>query len=253
MSIRTRSGSCCSARRIASDPVLARPTTVKRSSPPSESPTIAASRSSSSQTRIRSGASKTKVEPCHSSRLRCGSDDRRAQRPRAAPAGEGGEPRHVDLDAAEAAGFAGGFFALYVPSPLTLAPDSVPYALPLADPIRVRRRGAGRRRAVRRRSAACLSPSRDVADDFRDGNGDGDRAPRGRRGDRIRPLESRALVRRGGCARSGLVWSRPNAFGEGVPFRFPSTARHGARADRSRSSRSSGPATGSASSSTSRT
>ena len=26
---------------------------------------------------------------------------------------------------------------------------------------------------------------------------------------------------RRGCARSGLVWSRPNVFGHGVPFRFP--------------------------------
>ena len=28
----------------------------------------------------------------------------------------------------------------------------------------------------------------------------------------------------------GPVWSRPNAFGHGVPFRFPALARHRRRA-----------------------
>ena len=47
-----------------------------------------------------------------------------------------GEPTaHLDLDVALAAGFAGGFFALYVPSPKFPDPTEIPYAVPLPDPI----------------------------------------------------------------------------------------------------------------------
>src|SRR3954462_14898993 len=42
---------------------------------------------------------------------------------------------HMDLDAAREAGFAGGFFALYVPSPHSPDPTEIPYAVPLPDPI----------------------------------------------------------------------------------------------------------------------
>src|SRR4030081_3741443 len=43
-----------------------------------------------------------------------------------------GEPTlHLDLDAARAAGFSGGFFALYVPSPKVPDPEEIPYEVPL--------------------------------------------------------------------------------------------------------------------------
>src|SRR3954471_14688161 len=42
---------------------------------------------------------------------------------------------HMDLDTARAAGFAGGFFALYVPSPRAPDPESIPYAVPLPDAV----------------------------------------------------------------------------------------------------------------------
>ena len=46
------------------------------------------------------------------------------------------EIRHVHLDRAEEADFAGGFFALYVPSPKPQdPPGGTSYALPLPDPI----------------------------------------------------------------------------------------------------------------------
>src|SRR5947208_3316290 len=41
----------------------------------------------------------------------------------------------MDLEAARQAGFAGGFFALYVPSPRGPDPDAIPYGLPLPEPI----------------------------------------------------------------------------------------------------------------------
>ena len=47
-----------------------------------------------------------------------------------------GEPAlHLDLDAAHAAGFSGGFFALYVPSPDRPDPEETPYEVPLPEPI----------------------------------------------------------------------------------------------------------------------
>jgi len=47
-----------------------------------------------------------------------------------------GEPtKHLDLDTARAAGFAGGFFALHVPSPGGPDPTETPYEVPLAGPI----------------------------------------------------------------------------------------------------------------------
>ena len=47
-----------------------------------------------------------------------------------------GEPAlHLDLDAAVEAGFSGGCFALYVPSPSVPDPEETPYAMPLPEPI----------------------------------------------------------------------------------------------------------------------
>jgi len=47
-----------------------------------------------------------------------------------------GEPTlHLDLDAAREAGFSGGFFALYVPSPKVPDPEEIPYSVPLPDPL----------------------------------------------------------------------------------------------------------------------
>ena len=51
----------------------------------------------------------------------------------------------------------------------------------------------------------------------------------------------------------GIVWSRPNAFGHGVPFRFPGDPDTGPGLTASRDASSSAPATSSACSSTSRT
>ena len=42
---------------------------------------------------------------------------------------------HLDLDAAVAAGFSGGFFALYISSPNYEEPTTIPYAMPLPEPI----------------------------------------------------------------------------------------------------------------------
>jgi len=131
-----------------------------------------------------------------------------------------GEPTlHMDLDAAREAGFAGGFFALYVPSPHPPDPKEVPYALPLAAPIP---QDEAARVADELYETLCELPVRRATsvDDF----GDGEIAA-------IVHLEGADPLATDlsdlerwyerGLRSVGLVWSRPNAFAEGVPFEFP--------------------------------
>jgi membrane dipeptidase len=134
---------------------------------------------------------------------------------------QGIEPLHVDLDVAAAAGFAGGFFSLYVPSEISLEFEGVPYALPLPPPIafedadRIARelldvlRGlpveiATRPDAFREGAVAAivhLEGAEAIASD----------------------LSNLDAWHERGLRSLGPVWSRSNAFGEGVPFRFPSS------------------------------
>ncbi len=137
----------------------------------------------------------------------------------------GEEPRDVLLDQTAESGFAGGFFAVYVPSARFEDPTEVPYSVPLAQPMR-RDDAAriadeltdvlfglerdGRLRVARRaeellEAGVCailhLEGADPLAADLSDLEGWYDR----------------------GLRSVGLVWSRPNAFAEGVPFRFPAT------------------------------
>jgi membrane dipeptidase len=133
----------------------------------------------------------------------------------------GDEVHHMHLDEAPAADFAGGFFALYVPSPKPPSPTAVHYTLPLPEPIprdEAARVADGLYEVFRSlpvglatspddfqpcRVAAILhlEGAEPVAPDLSN----------------LEPWYARGL-------RSiGLVWSRANAFAEGVPFRFPSS------------------------------
>ena len=48
----------------------------------------------------------------------------------------GEEPRHLDLGRAQEAGFAGGFFAVFVPGTVTEhEPPPIPYRMPLPEPL----------------------------------------------------------------------------------------------------------------------
>jgi membrane dipeptidase len=133
-----------------------------------------------------------------------------------------GEPTmHLDLDAAREAGFSGGFFALYVPSPKVPDPDEIPYAVPLPEPIP---HEEAARIAEELFSALCELPvvRASSVDDFREGQVTAIVHMEG-----AEPLASdlsnleRWYER--GLRSVGLVWSRANAFAEGVPFRFPSS------------------------------
>jgi membrane dipeptidase len=133
----------------------------------------------------------------------------------------GDQVHHMHLEEAPAADFAGGFFALYVPSPKPPDPTAAHYALPLPEPI-PRDEAAGVAdelyevfrslpvhiatspddfQAERVAAILHLEGAEPLAPDLSD----------------LEPWYARGL-------RSiGLVWSRPNAFAEGVPFRFPSS------------------------------
>lgn len=141
---------------------------------------------------------------------------------------------HIDLPRARAGGFAGGFFAVYIPSPAADgAPDSdaimdaPPYDLSLPDLI-----GAGAAQPTALAMAGhlmwmertgTLSICRTVAD-IRAAMAAGRIAailhfegaePIGE------DLDALHLWHAAGLRSLGPVWSRPTAFGHGVPFRFP--------------------------------
>jgi membrane dipeptidase len=135
------------------------------------------------------------------------------------------EIRHVHLDAAAEAQFAGGFFALYVPSPVPAPPTTAHYALRLPDPIPTEEaaRVAGEMYEIFCSLPVSLATA---ADDFRPG-----RVAAILHLEGAEPLAAdlsdlEAWYERG-LRSLGLVWSRANAFAEGVPFRFPSTGDTG--------------------------
>jgi membrane dipeptidase len=137
----------------------------------------------------------------------------------------GDPPWHVDLDAAAGAGFAGGFFALFVPSPTPPNPTEIPYSLPLAEPIPTEEaaRVADELYATllglpvaRATSVADFEPGRVSAIVHFEG------------ADPLAPdLSGLEEWYARGLRSIGIVWSRPNAFAEGVPFRFPSSGDTG--------------------------
>ena len=133
-----------------------------------------------------------------------------------------GEPTlHMDLDAARDVGFAGGWFALYVPSPKTPDPTEIPYSVPLPDAIPHEEASS-----VAEQLFAALSglpvERATSADDFREGVVTAIVHMEG--AEPIAPdLSNLEQWYERGLRSIGLVWSRPNAFAEGVPFRFPSS------------------------------
>jgi membrane dipeptidase len=128
---------------------------------------------------------------------------------------------HLDLDDARAAGFAGGFFALHVPSPGVPDPAETPYALLLPEPIPFDGAAAVAEQLF---AELCALPVRRArsADDFQAGEITAIVHMEG--AEPIAPDLSNLEDWYGRGLRSiGLVWSRGNDFAEGVPFRFPSS------------------------------
>ncbi len=148
----------------------------------------------------------------------------------------GQEPAHIDLATARESGFAGGFFALSAVGSRAIAPigsrgafhrpDEVPYALPLDEPIpreKAQHDVEGQLAALEGldvsivRRVEDLEPGRVNAIVHFEG------------AEAIAPdLSDLESWYDRGLRSVGIVWSRPNAFGEGVPFRFPSSPDIGA-------------------------
>jgi membrane dipeptidase len=138
-----------------------------------------------------------------------------------------GEPtQHLDLDAARDAGFAGGFFALYIPSPRVPDPTEIPYAVPLPAPIP---HEEAARIAEELFAELCALPvvRATSADDFRDGQVTAIVHMEGAEPIAADLSNLEEWYDRG-LRSIGLVWSRSNDFAEGVPFRFPSSPDIGA-------------------------
>ena len=133
-----------------------------------------------------------------------------------------GEPaEHIDLETAAEADFAGGFFALYVPSPYNGDPPATPYAMPIADAIPAEEAA---RIAEELFETLCAMPVRraESIDDFREGEITAIVHMEGGEpiADDLSNLDDWYAR---GLRSIGLVWSRPNAFAHGVPFEFPAS------------------------------
>jgi membrane dipeptidase len=149
---------------------------------------------------------------------------------------------HLDLPRMQAAGFAGGVFAVYIPSPetgdldaLERLMDTAPYDLPLPDPIDHRaaqpvalrmlghlhwleRASAGRFRWCRTFTEIRAAMAAGVIAGVLHFEGAEPIGP---------DLDALHLFHALGLRSLGPVWSRPTIFGHGVPFRFPSTGDTG--------------------------
>ncbi|SIS50353.1 dipeptidase [Phaeovulum vinaykumarii] len=142
---------------------------------------------------------------------------------------------HLDLPRMRKGGFAGGFFAVYIPSP---QPEGVdlddlmahpPYALPLPDPVPlpeaqpVAAAMIGHLMWMER--TGTLSICRSVAE-IRAAMAAGRIAAvlHMEGAEAIGPdLDALHLWHAAGLRSLGPVWSRPTAFGHGVPFAFPAS------------------------------
>ncbi|HWB23087.1 MAG TPA: membrane dipeptidase [Gaiellaceae bacterium] len=133
----------------------------------------------------------------------------------------GETPYHLDLADAESSGFSGGFFALYIPDGTPFEEPEPPYAVPLPEPIPT----AGARLIAEELATTLegldVTIARSVRD-FRPGQVTAIMHLEG--AEPIEPdLSNLHQWYDRGLRSIGLVWSRPNAFAEGVPFRFPSS------------------------------
>lgn len=128
---------------------------------------------------------------------------------------------HVDLARAADADFSGGFFAIFVPSPHPDELPEIPYAMPLADPIPTEEAA----RIADELYATLLELPVTIAtsvDDFRPGQVTAIAHLEG--ADPLAPdLSDLERWYERGIRSIGPVWSRPNAFAEGVQFAFPSS------------------------------
>jgi membrane dipeptidase len=154
-----------------------------------------------------------------------------------------GEGRgHLDLPRCRAGGFAGGLFAIYVPSPadptlgnLERLMDAPPYALPLPEPVPL----AQAQPVAMAMAGHLMGMARDSGGAFRlcRSRAEIDAAMAAGVIAGVMHMEGAEAIDEGldalhvfhamGLRSLGPVWSRPTAFGHGVPFAFPASPDHG--------------------------
>jgi membrane dipeptidase len=147
---------------------------------------------------------------------------------------------HLDLPRMRAGGFAGGFFAVWVPSPVDIADldammDAPPYRVELpaaigpsqAQPVALAMAGTLHRMA--RVSDGALAVCRSAAGVRQAMAEDRIAAILHLEGaEAIGPdLDALYLFHDMGLRSLGPVWSRPTVFGDGVPFAFPASPDEG--------------------------
>jgi microsomal dipeptidase-like Zn-dependent dipeptidase len=133
----------------------------------------------------------------------------------------GEEPVHIQLENAGSVGFAGGFFALAAPGGPFELPESAPYARelePSLDPAGARRDVEEMATTLERLDVAIVRRVEDIVPG---------------RVNAIMHLEGAEPLApdlsdlerwyERGLRSIGITWARRNAFGEGVPFRFPAS------------------------------
>ena len=134
----------------------------------------------------------------------------------------GEQPRHIDLQTAAAAGFSGGFFSLFAPSgPTPADPGADVYSLPPPEPL-----GRDDAAPIVEAQLALLAglglKHARVAADFDEGRVTAVVHMEG--AEALAPdLSDIEEWYRRGLRSVGPVWSRPNDFGSGVAFAFPSS------------------------------
>ncbi|MEM9795860.1 MAG: dipeptidase [Pseudomonadota bacterium] len=142
----------------------------------------------------------------------------------------------IDVPKAKRGGFGGGFFAVYIPSPMNMDLDALfelmrqpKYDIPLPEPIE---RDAALPVAIGQiailfalERAGFLRVCRTVADILAARQDDQIAAILHIEGAEAIDHDLYALdvLYQAGLRSLGPVWSRPNIFGHGVPFRFPSS------------------------------
>jgi membrane dipeptidase len=140
---------------------------------------------------------------------------------------------HLDLPSARAGGLAGGLFAVFPCSPFRGEenPLAVDYARPvdrgpaLAETLAMAERLA----AIERESGGAVRAVRDAEElDARLRDGSLAAVLHLEGAEAIGPeLEDLARLHDRGLRSLGVAWSRPNAFGHGVPFGFPGSPDQG--------------------------
>jgi membrane dipeptidase len=147
---------------------------------------------------------------------------------------ERGQDGHIDLPRAKQGGFAGGLFACFVPSDTPdqdlPASDKGGYSVPFPGTpageraLAVTNALAARLQRLARASGGQVSVCRSVAD-IRASLASGSLAAvlHIEGAEAIDPdMEALEVLYAAGLRSLGPVWSRPNIWGHGVPFRFPS-------------------------------